>query len=154
MPSRQSGQAHEKAQSGNGEPLSEVAMDLGSTPRRLGLAARRLGDGAAPTREAAAGVKLPRKQQTTRLVIDGPVAGGDDAASVGGVLVVPGRNYAPSPLDDRRQGHDVVRFEIGFDDEVDEAGRERAIGVAVAAVSGEANLVLDPKIGRAVGVLP
>ena len=42
------------------------------------------------------------QKQTARLVMNAPVAGGDDAAAFGGVLAVPGRDDAARPLDDRR----------------------------------------------------
>ena len=46
---------------------------------------------------------------------------------------------APSMIGVERD--DVVRLEVGLDDEIDEARRERAIGVAVAAVAREPRLV-------------
>ena len=68
------------------------------------------------------------------------VARGEDAAAFGGgspsqVVITP-----PAPFDDRHQRDDVVRLQVGFDDEIDEAGRERAIGVAVAAIAHEPRL--------------
>src|ERR1700722_15092169 len=56
---------------------------------------------------------LPLQQQAARFIVDGPIAGGDDPSPLGGVLAVPGRHHAARPLDDRREGDDVVRFEVG-----------------------------------------
>ena len=42
-------------------------------------------------------------------------------------------------------------LQVGFDDEVDEAGGERAIGVAVSAVAREPRLRLEAMKGLAIG---
>ena len=59
---------------------------------------------------------------------------------------------APSMIGHERD--DIVGFEIGLDHEVDEARRERAIGVTVAPVAREPDLPFDPHIGRPVGIVP
>ena len=70
-----------------------------------------------------------------------------------GGFAVPGRDDAARALDDRGERDDVVRLQIGLDDEIDEAGGERAIGVAVGAVAHQPRLPLDLEIGGAVGVV-
>ena len=75
--------------------------------------------------------------------MDLAVAAGHDGAAAGGWLAVPGRNNAACVLDDRDQRRDVVGFQAGLDDHVDEAGGEQAVIVAVAAKSGEACLCAD-----------
>ena len=97
---------------------------------------------------------LPLEQQTAGLIVDGPVAGGDDPAAVGGVLPVPGRHHAARPFDDRDERDNVMGLEIGLDHEVNEARRERAIGVTVAAVAREPDLPFDPCVGGPIGVIP
>ena len=52
------------------------------------------------------------------------------ASSPSQVLIKP-----PGALDDRRQGDNIVRLQVGFDDEIDEPGGKPAIGVAVSPVS-------------------
>ena len=49
----------------------------------------------------------------------------------------------PAPAMIGISGDDVVRLELGLDDEVDLAGRQHAIGVAIAAVARELHLLLD-----------
>ena len=55
--------------------------------------------------------------------------------------------------DDRHQREHVVGLELGLDDEIDVAGRQHAIGIAVAAVAREPHRFLDPAEGLAVGVV-
>ena len=59
---------------------------------------------------------------------------------------------APSIIGDERDN--VVGLEIGLDHKVDEARRERAIGVTVAAIAREPDMRFDPGIGLAVRVVP
>ena len=61
----------------------------------------------------------------------------------------PGRNPATGALDDRDQRDDVVALEPGLDDEVGLAGADHAIGVAVDAIAGEPDRLLDPLDRRA-----
>ncbi len=61
---------------------------------------------------------------------------------------VPRREPAAGALDDRDQRDNVVGLEAGLDDDVDVAGGDHAIGVAVAAVAGEADALLDPAMRR------
>ena len=97
--------------------------------------------------EPLSATALALDEHPTRLLMDGRIAGGDDPAAGRGRLAVPGRHHPARPLDDRDKGDDVVRLDRGLDDEVDEAGRERAISVAVAAVAGQPDLVFDPVVG-------
>jgi lysophospholipase len=60
---------------------------------------------------------------------------------------VPGRHDAAGSLDDRDQRHDVVGLEAGLDHEIDMAGGQHAIGVAIAAVARQAGDALDPVVG-------
>ena len=86
-----------------------------------------------------------------RLRVHARVAGGDDAAALGRRLAVPGRDAPAGALDDRHQRDDVVGLEAGLDDEVDEARRQQAIAVAVAAVAGHARARLQPREARRFG---
>ena len=79
------------------------------------------------------------------------VAGRDDAAAalrrVASSQVV---TMPPAPAMIGMSGDDVVGLELGFDDEIDMARRQHAVGVAVAAVAREPHRVLDLAEGRAV----
>src|ERR1700730_589432 len=46
-----------------------------------------------------------------------------------------------------------MRLDLGLDDEVDMTGGEHAIGVAVAAIAGQAYQFLDPREWGAVGLV-
>src|SRR6185437_16986514 len=81
------------------------------------------------------GRRATPEQEAAGLVMDPPVAGGEDPTALRCVLAVPGRHHPARAFDDRGERDDVVGLEIGLDHEVDEAGGERAIGVAVAAVA-------------------
>ena len=70
-----------------------------------------------------------------------------------GATALPGRDDAAGAGDDRDQRQHVVGLELGLDDQIDMAGRQHAIGVAVAAVAREPHRVLDPAEGRAVGLV-
>src|SRR5271170_7941896 len=74
-------------------------------------------------------------QQSEGRLVDSAVAGGDDASALFPRIAGPGGDDAPGAGDDRNQGRDVMGLELGLDDEIDEAGGEHAIGVAVAAVT-------------------
>ncbi len=82
--------------------------------------------------------------------MDAAVAGGDDAAARLGGTAGPGGHDAPGAGDDRDQRRNVMGLELGLDDEIDMAGGEHAIGVAVAAIARQKHLVLDHGKGRAV----
>ena len=68
---RESGQALEKAQNGNGQLLEKVGMDLGLAPRPLGFGAisvwgwRYVGLGLAPRRLGLDGTMLPSQRLKT-----------------------------------------------------------------------------------------
>src|SRR5262245_19658561 len=74
-------------------------------------------------------------QQLQRALAHPRVAGGDDAAAALGGLAFPIGNDAAGAGDDRDQGCDIVGLEFGFDHEVEMAGRQHAIRVAVAAIA-------------------
>ena len=83
---------------------------------------------------AAASGSTIRQQLHGRRVHAG-VAGGDDLAAVNGGATVPRRHSAASLLDDGDQRDDVDGFQAGFDNEINLAGGEHAIGIAIATVS-------------------
>ena len=96
---------------------------------------------------------LFRQQEATRLFVDGPIAGGDNSAPICGVLAIPCCDNAASALDDRRERHDIMGFEVGLDHEVDKTGGERAIGVTIATIAREPEFLLHPSVGRPIGLL-
>ena len=61
---------------------------------------------------------------------------------------VPGCDTSASTFDDGDQGHDVVRLQASLDHHVDQAGRQQAIAVAVAAVARHARARLDARVSR------
>ena len=63
------------------------------------------------------------------------VAGRDDASAGMRRAALPGGHDPAGAGDDRHQRKHVVGFELRFDDEIDVARRQHAIGVAVAAVA-------------------
>ena len=72
------------------------------------------------------------------------VAGGDDAAAVMRPAVFPGGHDAAGAFDDRDQRQHVVRLKLGLDDEIDMAGGEHAIGIAIAAIARQPHRLLNP----------
>ena len=68
-------------------------------------------------------------------VVEPGIAGGDDAAAVGGAAAGPGSDDTAGALDHRDQGDDVVGLEPTLDHHVDEAGGDHAVGVAVDPVA-------------------
>ena len=102
----------------------------------------RPGDGDAPE-PAAARPEAPLSgdvgEQIQHDPVEGGIAAGDDAPAVGGAAAVPGSEDAAGPLDDRDQGGDVVGLQPGLDDDVDEAGRDHAVGVAIDPVARQPN---------------
>ena len=79
------------------------------------------------------------------------IAGGDDAAAALGGLAVPGGDDAAGAGDDRNQRRDIVGLQLGLDHEIEMAGGEHAVGIAVAAIARQPHRVLDPAEGGAVG---
>src|SRR5665213_4480891 len=76
------------------------------------------------------------------------VARHHDAAAGLRRTILPRRDDTAGADNDRDQRHDVVRLDLGLDDEVDLARRQHAIGIAIAAVTREFDRVLDAhKIG-------
>ena len=71
------------------------------------------------------------------------VARCDDAPAGHGRTAVPGGEHAARAGDDRDQRNDVVRLELGLDDEIDVSGRQHAIGVAIAAIARQPHALLD-----------
>src|SRR5215510_9203763 len=63
------------------------------------------------------------------------VARDHDTPAALGAAAVPCRDDAAGASDDRYERNDVVGFQLGLDHEIDVAGREHAIGVAIAAVA-------------------
>src|ERR1019366_2371764 len=90
-------------------------------------------------------------QQLHRLFMHARIAGGDDAAAALGRSAVPGGDDAAGPGDDRDQGGDIVGFQLGLDHEVEMAGGEHAVGIAVAAIARQSHRLLDTAEHRAVG---
>src|SRR5262247_4864196 len=85
--------------------------------------------------------------------VHAPVARDHDTPAALGAAAVPRRDDAAGAGDDRNERNDVVRLELGLDHEIDVAGREHAIGVAVAAIAGEPHHALDARERGAVGFL-
>ena len=81
------------------------------------------------------------------------VAGDDDAAALLRRAVLPGGDDAAGAGDDRDHRHDVVGLDLGLDHQIDQPGRQHAIGVAVAAVARELDLVFHPAESGAVGLV-
>ncbi len=93
------------------------------------------------------------EKQTARFLVNALVPGGQDAPAFGRVVPIPGRDDAAGALDDRRQRDNVMRLEIGLDHEINEARRQRAIGIAIAAVARKTDPALDAPVGRLVGIV-
>src|SRR3954471_6453263 len=76
-------------------------------------------------------------EQFQGCLVHAGVARRNDTAAVLRGLAFPGGDDAAGAGDDRYQRGDVVGFQFSLDDEIEVAGREHAIGVAVAAVARE-----------------
>src|SRR5262249_37389221 len=92
-------------------------------------------------------------KQFERGGVDALVAGRDDAAATIGLAIVPGGDDAAGAADDGHQWEHVVRLEFGLDHEVDVAGGEHAIGVAVSAIAREPHRLLDLAEQAAIGAV-
>ena len=57
--------------------------------------------------------------------------------------IVPRADDAAGAFDDGNERQHVVRLELGLDHEIDMAGGEHAIGVAIAAIARQPDLLLD-----------
>src|SRR6202171_1923570 len=68
------------------------------------------------------------------------------AAALGG-LAVPGGDDAAGAGDDRNQCCDVIRFQFGLDHEIEMAGGQHAVGIAVAAIPRQPHRLLDAAEG-------
>src|SRR5215216_1830148 len=90
-------------------------------------------------------------QELQRGLVHAGVAGGDDAAAAMGGLALPVGDDAAGAGDDRDQCGDVVRLEFGLDHEVEMAGRQHAVGIAVTAIARQLYRTLDPAENLAVG---
>src|SRR6202453_5510593 len=138
----------EKETKGNASAFPFISLHFLASDSRFGCICGWLGDLASAAFRCTRAGRLSLEQQAAGRIVDGPVAGGDDSAPFGGVFPVPGRHHSARPLDDRRERDDVVRFEVGLDHQIDEACRERAIGVTIAAVAREPDLLFDPRVSR------
>src|SRR4051794_38534576 len=84
-------------------------------------------------------------QDIKRGGMDPGIAGRNDASAAGSRLVLPRGDNAASPFDDRDKRYDIMWLQLGFDHQIDMAGRQHAIGIAVAAVTREADVLLDTR---------
>src|SRR5262245_44005050 len=66
-----------------------------------------------------------------------------DVAAVQRRLALPIGDHAARALEDRDQRHDVVRFQLTLDDEIEIAGRDHRIVVAVATETRQQALRAD-----------
>src|SRR5207248_7763090 len=90
-------------------------------------------------------------EQLQRGFVHPRIAGGDDAAAALRGLAFPGRNDSAGAGDDRDQGGDIVGFELGLDHEIEMAGGEHAVGIAVAAIAGQPHRRFDTAECCAIG---
>src|SRR5579872_970807 len=79
-------------------------------------------------------------EQLERRFVCARVAGGDNTAAALRGLAFPGGDDAARAGNDRNVRGDVVGLEFGLDDEIEMAGGEHAVGVAVAAITVEPHL--------------
>ncbi len=77
-----------------------------------------------------------------------PVAGGDDGPAFRGVAAVPGGDDSARAFDDRDQGDYVVGVQRRLDHQVDMAGGQHAIGVAIAAIARQPRPGFDGLVTR------
>src|SRR5579863_2862385 len=68
-------------------------------------------------------------------LMDARIAGCDDPAAALRRLALPGRHDSARACNDRDQRGDVIRLELGLDDEVEMTGRKHAVGITVAAIA-------------------
>ncbi len=73
----------------------------------------------------------------------------NDPAALLGRPAVPVGHHAAGRFDDRDQRHDVVVLQADLDDQVDMAGREHGIGIAIGSVARQTDRRLQPVIGDA-----
>src|SRR5215475_6244078 len=124
-------------------PTTRAMMSFGppggnGTIRRIGLDGNSSAAIAGDERSATITSSLPNIlmqapsciEQLQRRLVHAGIAGRDDAAAVLRCLAFPVGDDAAGPRDDRDQGGDVVRLELGLDHEVEMAGREHAIRIA------------------------
>src|SRR3954447_16379498 len=71
------------------------------------------------------------------------IAGCDNAAAALSGLAVPSGDDAAGAGDDRNQSRNVVGFQFGLDDEIEMAGSEHAVGIAIAAIARQPHALLD-----------
>src|ERR1700741_5231908 len=82
-------------------------------------------------------------QQLERLGVHAFIAGRDDASAFMRPPVLPSGDDAAGAFDDRNEWQDVVRFKFGLDHEIDMAGRQHTISVAITAVARQSHRLLD-----------
>src|SRR5262249_40136119 len=81
-------------------------------------------------------------QDFQRCLMDAFVAGHDDATPALCRAIFPRRNDATRAGNDRDERYNVVWLDLSLDDQIDQARRQHAIGIAIAAVARELHLVL------------
>ena len=82
--------------------------------------------------------------------MDPLVAGCHDAAAGIGRFSLPARDHSTRTLNDGHEREHIIGLELGLDDEVDVAGRQHAVGVAIAAVARESDAAFDLRKLRAI----
>src|SRR6478672_6609192 len=78
---------------------------------------------------------LSAAEDFQRRLMHAPVACDDDATATLCRAVVPCRDNPTGAGDDRDDRDDIVGLDFGLDDEINQARRQHAIGVAIAAVA-------------------
>ena len=83
-------------------------------------------------------------QELDRRFMHARIARSDNAAAALSGLALPSGDDTASTGDNRNQRCDVVGFQFSFHHEIDMAGGEHAVGIAVAAIARQPDGVFDP----------
>src|SRR6185503_3554634 len=83
-------------------------------------------------------------KRVKRRLVQLPAACSDDVAAAQRQVALPVRHHAARALENRDQRHDVVRFQLAFDDEVEITGRDHSVVVAVAAEARQQTFRAEP----------
>src|SRR5215510_14677789 len=83
-------------------------------------------------------------QQLHHFRMHAPVATGKDRLAIAAIISVPGCDDTARAFHHWNQRRDVPAIETSFDDDVDEAQRERGEEVAIAAIARHACRRSDP----------